>query len=101
MVIGFVVLLLPTSASGAGCGSALQPDSLGAIEADFADALQGSSAVDHQAECESRLSTQRVMGLVVGGVGGLALLFLVLTANATAREDRQSERSSETGSEVA
>lgn len=83
---GFVLALLPVSAKGVQCGTALHPDKMGAITAEFQDsvtaALRGERGGGEDAyadACEDRVSSQRTAAFLLVGVGGLALLFVALT----------------------
>lgn len=80
LAIGLLLLFVPVSVAGdVDCGSAVAPDSIGAIGAEFSDALNGRST-DYQVMCDERVSTQRLIAFSIAGIGALALLFVVLTA---------------------
>ncbi len=87
IAVGFLLALLPVSANGVACGSALGPDSSKASAAEFRVSLEDAFAGGDgdvnggfQASCEDRVTTQRLVAYPLAGVGGLALVFLALTS---------------------
>ena len=104
LALGVILALVPTSVNSGqvDCGSALAPDTSAASAAEFGDAIadafrggDGSDDGGYVALCEDRVSTQRLFAFPIAGVGALALLFLVLTAQQQPRTPAPMEEESD------
>lgn len=86
LVVGLVLLFTPVRADDVSgpvaCGSVVAPDNSGP-DADWPDAEVAIFARLH-GECLSALSSRRTAALVIGGIGGLGLLFVALTSRRVA-----------------
>ncbi len=90
LVLGAVLAFLPTSAGeDVNCGSALGTGDSGAISdaeladysSDMRDAYAGRVGnSDYVTQCDSRVTTQRLIAFPIFGGGALGLLFLGLTS---------------------